>query len=439
MKIKTRLLSRTATALILFCIFQVPAADWPQYRGPSGDGITPEKLATAAWPAQGPAVQWKTETTDGFSSFTVSGGKAFTLVQRNIEGANREVCVALNADTGKEAWAYPLGVAKFQGGGDSGTPDNKGGDGPRTTPAFKDGKVYVLSSRLLLACLDAGTGKEVWTRDIMKEHNGRNISWENAASPVIDGNLIFVCGGGEGESLLGIDAGTGKVVWKGENDKMTHATPVVATIHGQRQVIFFTQSGLVSVKPESGAVLWRHPFKYNVSTAASPIVSGDLVYCSAGYSVGAGLAKIEKDGQGFKATEVWTKKNQLMNHWSTPVVKDGHLYGMFSFKEYGKGPLKCVELATGNEVWSEAGFGPGNVILSGNTLIVLGDAGQLVLAEATPKGYKELARHDVLDGKCWSTPALSGGKIYVRSTKEAVCLDLTKKTASLTGPEAAAR
>lgn len=114
----------------------------------------------------------------------------------------------------------------------------------------------------------------------------------------------------------------------------------------------------------------------------------------------------------------------LANHWSTPVVKDGHLYGMFQFKEYGTGPIKCVELATGNVKWERNGFGPGQVILAGNQLIALSDAGELVLIDPRPDGYKELARADVLDGKCWTTPVLANGRIYARSTKEAVCLDV---------------
>ena len=113
-----------------------------------------------------------------------------------------------------------------------------------------------------------------------------------------------------------------------------------------------------------------------------------------------------------------------MNHWSTPVVRDGFLYGMFSFKEYGTGPLACVDIRTGEKKWSQPGYGPGNVILTGERILALTDAGELVLVEAQPAAYKELARAKVLAGKCWSTPALSGGKAYVRSTAEGACVDL---------------
>ena len=367
----------------------------------------------------------------GFSSITVSDGKAFTLVLREVEGVKQDLVLAVDAHTGKELWTYALGPTKYDGGGDSGTNDNKGGDGPRSTPSV-DGKfVYVLSGKLVLSCLDAKTGAKVWAADLIKDHAGRNITWQNAASPLIDGNAVYVAGGGAGQSLIAFDKKTGAVLWKGQDDKMTHATPVAATILGVRQIIFFTQTGLVSLNPKDGEVLWRYGFKYNVSTAASPVVAGDMVYCSAGYGVGAGLVKLAKDGGGkFQATEVWRKTGQLMNHWSTPVFKDGYLYGMFSFKEYGSGPLKCVELATGKEVWSQAGFGPGNVTLAGSNLVVLSDAGQLVLVEASPKAYNELSRAKVVEGKCWSTPTLSDGRVFARSTKEGVCVDATGRVAS---------
>jgi outer membrane protein assembly factor BamB len=402
------------------------AGDWPAYRGPNHDGASPERVMVAPWTGGGPRQIWKAPTPTGFSSFAVGGGKAFTLVQRSIEGVNLEVCVAVDAQTGKELWAQKFGFAQYDKGGDSGG----GGDGPRSTPTVDGKSVYVYDGHMILACLDADTGKIVWSKDILKEHQGQPIHWQNASSPLIDGELVFVAGGGPGQALLGINKRNGAVVWKGQDDKATHSTPIATTILGTRQVVFFTQTGLVSVAPQNGQVLWRYPFKYSTSTAISPVVYNDIVYCSAGYGVGGGACRIAKSGFSFTATEIWRKPNQSVNHWSTPVVKDGYLYGMFSFKEYGKGPMKCVEIATGNEVWAQPGFGPGNCILVGNQLVTLTDQGQLVLVDANPKAYAERARAQVVGGKCWSTPAFSNGRIYVRSTTEGACLEVAARTAA---------
>jgi len=415
-----------ALFLILFCcLLRLGGADWPQFRGPNHDSTTPERISTT-WPAGGPRVLWKVPLTGGFSSFSVGGGKAFTLVRRIIEGADLEVCVALNAANGKEVWATTLAVAKYDRGGDNGTSDNNGGDGPRSTPTFDEGKVYAFSGRLVLYCLDATSGKEIWKKDLVAEHAGRLITWQNATSPLIDGELIFVAGGGVGQALLGINKRDGRVVWKGDDDLMTHSTPTAATILGMRQVIFFTQRGLVAVAPKTGAVLWRQPFRYNVSTAMTPVVAGDTVYCSAGYGIGSGAYKISRAGNGFSSQELWFKPASVFNnHWSTPVCRDGYLYGLFGFKEFGSCPMKCIELATGNVMWSREGFGPGGTILAGGYVLVLGDAGQLVLVRATPVAYSEVARARVLAGKCWSTPAVSGGRVFARSTREGVCLDVS--------------
>ena len=158
------------------------------------------------------------------------------------------------------------------------------------------------------------------------------------------------------------------------------------------------------------------------------MVCGDIVYCAAGYDVGSGACKITKSGSEFTATQIWRIKGNapVANHWSTPVYKDGHLYGMFSFKKYGTGPLKCVDVATGSVVWEQPGFGAGNVILVNDKLLALADTGELVVVEATPSGYKELSRVKAVKGKCWSTPAIADGRVYVRSVKEGACLDLGK-------------
>ncbi|MEI8371380.1 MAG: PQQ-binding-like beta-propeller repeat protein [Planctomycetota bacterium] len=397
------------------------AADWPMYRGPNQDGISSEKVAIP-WGGDSPKVVWQKPMNTGFSSFAVSDGNVFTQVVREIKGKSREVCLALDAATGKELWFTDIARGEgYSGGGD--------GDGPRSTPTVNDGKVYLLTPDLVAHCLNASLGQPIWKRDLMKEHHGRNIGWNSAASVAVDGDLVFVAGGGPGESLLGLNKNTGAVVWKICDEKITHSTPVVTTIHGQRQVIFFMQSGLVSVDTKTGNLLWKFPFSYSVSTAISPVVSGDIVYLSAGYGVGSSACQIKKQGEGFTATKLWFSPGNepVVNHWSTPVCKDGYLYGMFGFKKFKKGPMKCVELATGKVKWSQPNFGQGNLILVGNRLVALAEDGNLVIIEATPAAYQEIARTKAFEDKCWTTPAFADGKIYVRSISQGTCYDVSEK------------
>ncbi len=395
-------------------------AAWPQYRGPNGDGSTKEVIAKP-WSSEGPKSVWKQAATQGFSSIAVGGGLAVTLMTRETEGVPTETCVAWDAATGKEQWAFPLKIAKYDGGGDSG--GKKGDDGPRSTPSLAPGKVFVLGANLDLYCLDAKSGKALWKVDLIADFKAQNVHWQSAASPILEGNLCIVMCGGKGQSFIAFDQATGKPVWKAEDDAITQATPTVATIHGIRQIIFFTQKGLAALDLK-GKLLWRQDYSYKTSTAASPIVWQDIVYCSAGYGVGAGAFKISKTGFKLESTQIWRTEGKNINHWSTPVCKDGYLYGLFGFKEYGKCPLACVDIRTGEMKWQQEGFGPGNTILSGDQLLVLSDKGELVLAAAKPDAYKEIARADVLDGKCWSTPTLAGGYIFARSTEQAGCFEL---------------
>ena len=413
-------------ASVLFFLHTVfsHAADWPMYRGLNQDGISSEK-GDIQWSGDSPKVVWRKPTNTGFSSFAVSGGKIFTQVVREIQGKSREICLTLDATTGRELWIADIAKGEGYSGGDTAG----GGDGPRSTPTVRDGKVYLLTPDLVTRCLDADTGRLIWKRDLMKQDHGRNIGWNSAASVAVDGKLVFVAGGGAGESMLGLDKNSGEVVWKSGDEIITHSTPVVATIHDQRQVIFFMKSGLVSVDAASGRPLWKFPFPFKVSTAISPVVSGDIVYLSAGYDVGSAACRIEKQGDGFTASKLWFSPGNepVVNHWSTPVCKDGYLYGMFGFKQFKKGPMKCVELATGKVKWSQPGFGQGNVILVGNRLVALAEDGSLVIVEAVPDAYKEIARTKAFQDKCWTTPAFADGKIYVRSISQGICFDVSEK------------
>lgn len=394
------------------------AEDWPEYRGEAGDGESSESIAQKPWPADGPEAVWRVETNTGFSSFSVGGNRAFTLVADQ----GFETCLALDASTGDELWRVRFGSSDYEyGGGDAGARDNKGGDGPRSTPATDGERVYVYDAYLVLSCMDAANGELLWRHDIKSEFEGRNIKWNNATSPVLDEGKVYVAGGGVGQTYLAFDKLSGDLLWKNGDDKLTHATPRVATFDGRKQVVFLMQYGLVSVDAATGEEVWRTPFPFATSTAASPVVEGDYVYCSAGYGQGAGLFRVRGSSE---PEEIWFKANELMNHWSTPIIHDGYLYGIYEFKKYGRAPLQCVDLMTGEIIWKEYGFGPGNCILVGDKLVVLSDAGELVVAKASPDGYEELGRATVLDGKCWSTPAFSDGRVFVRSTEQGGCFEV---------------
>jgi outer membrane protein assembly factor BamB len=405
--------------------------DWLQYRGPNHDGISSEVIRTN-WSDSPPRQIWKIPLAPALSSFTVSAGKAFTQVHRMVNGQDQEVCIALNADTGQELWATPLGIASYPNGGVG--PD----DGPRSTPSVDGNFVFVLSSYLNLACLAINDGHVVWSKDLVAQYGSQVIAWQNAASPLLEGGLIFLNCNATGSRLLALHETDGSEAWKGQDDPMTQASPIIATIAGVRQVVFFAQSGLVSVAPLDGSVFWRYSMPFSVATAASPVAVSNIVYCSAAYGVGAGAVQVTNSGAQVSASQAWRTPGANMNHWATPVYRNGFLYGIFG-QAGSTASLRCVELTSGNEQWRQDGSGTGSVLSVSGLILMLTEDGNLVLVNPDPTAYVEVVRYQALDGssssipglpvKCWNVPAISNGRIYARSTTEAVCLDVASAAA----------
>ena len=244
--------SRTGAAfslVLLYCTAAI-ATDWPQYRGPNSDGTSPDPISTN-WPANGPTVVWTNRSlTNGFSSFAVSQGRAFALISKNDGSGNlREFCVAVDAATGTNIWVMPIDNAPWNPGsasdGGAGTAPYNTGDGPRTTPSVKDGRVIALSGLMHLVCLNFTNGSVLWSNDLVSRSTAPHHWLENAASPCLDNDLVFVNlnSSSNNKNLVAFRITDGGLAWSSQNENVTHATPVVATIQGVRQVIFATRTG----------------------------------------------------------------------------------------------------------------------------------------------------------------------------------------------------
>ena len=387
----------------------VSAADWPQYRGPNHDGISSEIIRTN-WTSQPPQQLWKVPLGAGLSSLTIQNGRVFTMERHGNTITGREFCVALNASTGAKLWEADIDLADY--------PDEGVGsdDGPRSTPTVDDDRVYALGSYLNLVCLNVTNGVVIWSRNLVTDYTSGVISWQSAGSPLVVGDLVYVAAATASNRLFAFNKHTGALVWRKHNDTMTQASPVFATIANVPQVIFFTQSGLVSVKPDTGDQLWRYPFPFSTSTAASAVVANNLVYCSAAYGVGGGAVRITNNAGTQTATEVWRTSGSRQNHWATPIYHDGDFYGVYG---HGSLSLQCVDAISGLVKWQQAGVGYGSVLKAGKYLTVLEDDGWLVLVQLSTNSYQEIDRFRALTGKCWNNAAVSDGVFYVRSTLEA--------------------
>src|SRR6266446_2088720 len=337
----------------LCMVFCGAGADWPQYRGANHDGISADRI-TQQWSGSVTNPVWMVAFTNGLSSLTVSGGRVFTQVWRTTNGAAREVCLALSVTNGAELWATDVDEAYYPNGG-VGTTD----DGPRTTPSVEDGSVFVLSSYLKLYRLNATDGAVIWQKDLTNLFGGTVIAWQNAASPLLDNDLIFVNANCGTSTLMALRTSDGSLAWRSQNEGMTHSTPVIATIQGLPQLVFATQSGLVGLNRTNGALLWKavYPFNYSTSIGVSPVVHDNMVFVSADYSMASFATQISISNTTFVSSPLWTNA-ALKAHWMTPVCYQGFLYGQFGSGSFD-GPnaqLKCIELLTGAKKWSTNGF-----------------------------------------------------------------------------------
>lgn len=418
---------RTFPLIVLIALFAGPAAataaDWPHVMGPNHDRKVAASVSTT-WTGGQPRKLWAIAATGGFSSFVTGGGRAYTVVAS--EG--RETAIALDRTSGRELWRTSFGRAEYRQGGDQGTPANTGGDGPRATPVFAASRLFVFGGGFDLHALDSATGKVLWSRDLIREFGGSEIVWSNAQAPLVLGDRVLVSGGGPGQAYLAFAVDDGRVLWKRGDDLPTHATPIPATLHGRPQVLFMMQRGVVALDPADGRELWHYPFPHRTATAASPVVWQDIVNCSAAYGVGGAACRVTRQGETWIVEELWRSPGDrdTAAHWSTAVVHDGYLYGCYGRgrESHGTGPLKCIDIRTGEIKWAQPGFGPSQVILVGDRLVATTDAGRLVIIEPSPAGYRELAGAAVIDGKVWSTAAFSDGQLLLRSTKQGVCLEL---------------
>lgn len=428
--------------VLLLAAITLSAADWPNYRGPSHDGVSTERI-NKDWSGAITNAAWRVVLGNGLTSFSVAGGRAFTQVRRNIGGANREVCLALSVADGAELWARVVdSLATYPDGG-VGTTD----DGPRSTPAVDGESVYVLSSYLKLLRINATNGSVIWSNDLRVTYGGNVIAWQNAASPVIEQGLIFLNANAGTQRLMALRTSDSSLAWRTLNEAMTHSTPVLTTIHGVRQIIFATQSGLTGLNPQTGELLWRtnYPFTYSTSLAASPVVCGDIVFIAGFYAMGAAAFQIVLTNGSFMPTLLWANPD-LEEHWTTLVCVQGHLFGQFtpvypSYHDNATAPLKCIVAATGEEKWSVTGFGRGAPLLVGNRLLVLTETGELVLTETDTNVFTEVARFQAIPNyhpntnKCWNALAVAEGKVFVRSTAQAAAFDLALPALKLDPPQ----
>ena len=383
------------------------SAYWTGFRGPHRDGHYQQAPIRANWPEAGLPELWRQTVGGGYASMVVANGRIFTIEQRGGD----EVVAAYDLNTGGELWTHGW-PARFE--------EAMGGPGPRATPTWDAGKVYALGATGELHVLEAATGKLVWKKNILADNKAPNLHWAMSGSPLIVDDKVIVQPGGSGASIVAYDKLSGDAVWKSLSDTQSYTSPAEVTLLGQRQILTVSGDRMMGLAIEDGSLLWEFPwFTSGGGNISQPLVVDDEhVFISAGYGHGSALVKLARSGEAMEAAEIW-QNNNLKCRFNAPVIHDGNVYGL------DEGILASIDLWTGERNWKGGRYGYGQLLLSGGHLIVLTEAGDVVLVRATPEAHQELTRFQALDGKTWNNPAIANGKLLVRNQTEMVCYDLS--------------
>jgi outer membrane protein assembly factor BamB len=383
------------------------AKDWPHWRGPYRNGMTSETLLLDQWPADGPKIAWKAKVGLGYSSFAAEGGRVVTMGHAE----EKDTVFCFDAATGKELWkhSYPAELGdKYFDGGTTGTPTIEGE------------QVFTLSRWGDVFCFNAADGKVIWSKNVQTETGAQLPDWGFGGAPLVQGDRVFL---NVGEAGLALDRKTGAIVWKSEPKAAGYSTPLPVKSGDETLGVFSSGQTYVAVNLKDGKPVWsaRWLTQYGVN-AADPIIEGDRLFLSSGYGKGAALFKLG----GPEPEQLW-KSKALATQMNAAVLYKGHLYGVDG-DTTGKASLKCIEFATGAEKWSHPGFGSGGLIIPDGRIIALSGTGELMIAPATPEGFKPTAQAQVIGGKTWTAPVLANGFIYCRNSRgDIVAIDVRKK------------
>jgi len=389
--------------------------DWPQWRGPHRSDVSAETGLLKDWPAEGPKQLWVFKNAgNGYSGPAIVNGTLYTLGTRG----DKEIALALDAETGTERWASPV----------SDVLSNGWGQGPRGTPTVDGENIYLLTGPGTLACLEAKDGKIVW-QHTMKEFGGKTPGWGYTESVLVDGDQVVCTPGGSQGTLAAFDKKTGALRWQSKNftDEAQYSSIVPAVMNGEPEYVQRTSTNIVGISPKDGALLWKQGFPGKTAVIPTPIVKGNQVYVTAGYGAGSMSFTIEPGNQVKMVFDETASTSKVMkNHHGGVVLVGDYVYG------YSDGPgWVCQDFKTGAQVWAEKSkLGKGAIGYADGMLYCLDESsGTVALIEASPKGWNEHGRFKLdpqtkirsPQGHIWTHPVVSNGRLYLRDQDLIFC------------------
>lgn len=426
-------------ATLLVCVGSTAAADeWPQWRGPTRDGVWKEAGLLESFPAERIEDgrlkrRWRAEIGSGYNGPTVAGGRVFVM-DRQTKPKQTERVLAFAADSGNPLWTFEYDCTYEHISYEA---------GPRAAVSIADGLAYALGTMGHLHCLSAATGEVVWKKDLFNEYKIRMPGWGIAAAPLADGDKLIVQVGGEKACLVAFDRRSGKELWRALDDKASYSAPIIISQAGKRVLVCWTGESISGLNPEDGSVYWQQPFKPErmVINIATPVVDGDRLFLTSFYD-GSFMLKLRQDRPA--AELLWARHgpderttDALHSIISTPYFAGDYVYGVDSY-----GELRCLDAATGDRIWEDRTATPKerwsniHMVKNGERMWMFNEAGELVIGRLTPRNFEEISRAKLIaptrvqlnrrEGVCWSHPAYAYKHVFARSDEELVCVNLAE-------------
>lgn len=379
------------------------ASDWDQWRGPNRDGKIDGFKSPAKWPKT-LARTWKVEIGEGHASPLAVGDAVFTFSR---QGEN-EVIRRLDLKDGHEVWKDSY-VAPFELSPNAASH----GSGPKSTPVYRDGRLFTLGMSGALTGYDAKTGKILWRKEMKGIYKYPAAPAGNSMSPLVDGGLLIAHVGGYNDgAIAAYDVKTGEVKWRWTGDGPSYGSPIIIVRDGVRQVVSLSQKMCVGINVKDGKLLWSMPFitPYD-QNAITPLEANGMIVLG-GLQVPTVAYKVTKAGDQWKTEKVWETRDVTL-HMSTGVASGGKLYGL---SQRRSGQMFVLDAANGKTLWTDAGrVGEYSVILdAGSTLFALTPIADLVAYKKSGNTLTEVARYEVASSATWASPGVQDSNLLIK-------------------------
>jgi len=425
MQHRNRLVGMVAIFAVLALVFEMRAADWPQWRGPQRNGISNETGLLRDWPTEGPKLLWQvTDVGSGYSTPAVVGDRVYLLGSR---GMDDEFVQALSASDGSHIWSVRIGKV----GANTPTANFPGA---RSTPTVDGDVLYALGSDGDLVCMELAGGKIRWQKNLRTDFAGEPGLWAYAESPLVDGDTLVCTPGGAEATMIALKKNSGETIWKcaaADGEAAGYASVVITYSGGIKQYVQLLGKSVIGVEAQTGKFLWRYlkQSDRDMPNIPTPVVDGSYVY-AVPKRLGGSLIKIN-------AQDPTAEPEQIYFSAKLPSAIGGTVkLGAFLYGTTGQG-LHCVDFASGEVKWSDRSLSEAAVCYADGCLYLHGEnEGNVALVEATPEGYREKGRFtppgqpERGQAKAWAYPVVANGRFYIRDQEVLWCYDVKAQHAS---------